>query len=559
VSALTLQVLFDANADAMSTKAQAWLALAEALDNATEDLIHGSRDLEHVWPMGPAAEAARQKSAALRAEASNAYQPCKRIGDALRQHADTVRHLQNLLKDITAEATTAGFQVDIVAGTVVAPQHMYQSAGSGAYVVAQACSSYMWQLDGLLGQANDCDSRTVTVITANLPDAQRGFGSLSLPPVSDATLRSQHGRPPADVHAWWDSLTPEQQDQAIHDHPDLVGALDGVPAADRDAANRAVLDRDITDLNDRKQSLSARQEYILSMADQGRLEELYPGAGNPTGAALAELDHIKDQRSQIDGTLTGANTIKSRLADPNKPAAFLLGFSAADDGRAIVSVGNPDVAHNVVTYVPGTMSDLPSVSGDLQRADIMAADANRFDQSGRTTASVLWLGYDPPDMFNNAGSGSYAEHATHDLQNFESGLRATHDGQASHNTIIGHSYGTTTVGYAAREGNGLAVNDVIFVGSPGVGVDTASDLHIQGTASNVWASTAANDVIRFTGFEDTMRFGENPDNPGFGGRQFTSAPGSWNPVATHSEYWDPHNPSRDNIANIIIGQKDRVH
>jgi hypothetical protein len=43
VSALTLQVLFDANADAMSTKAQAWLALAEALDNATEDLIHGSR------------------------------------------------------------------------------------------------------------------------------------------------------------------------------------------------------------------------------------------------------------------------------------------------------------------------------------------------------------------------------------------------------------------------------------------------------------------------------------------------------------------------------------
>jgi hypothetical protein len=65
VSALTLQVLFDANADAMSIKAQGWLAMAEALDNATENLIRGSRDLEHVWPVGPATEAAHQKSANL--------------------------------------------------------------------------------------------------------------------------------------------------------------------------------------------------------------------------------------------------------------------------------------------------------------------------------------------------------------------------------------------------------------------------------------------------------------------------------------------------------------
>ena len=51
---LTLQVLFDTNTDAIATKAQAWLAMAEALDNATEDLIRGSRDLEDVWPLGPA-------------------------------------------------------------------------------------------------------------------------------------------------------------------------------------------------------------------------------------------------------------------------------------------------------------------------------------------------------------------------------------------------------------------------------------------------------------------------------------------------------------------------
>lgn len=435
---------------------------------------------------------------------------------------------------------------------------MYQQS-TVPQVIAQQCSSYMWQLDGLLRQATELDDRTVTVLNANLPDVQRGFGSLSLPPVSEATLNAQKDRPPADVHAWWNSLTPQQQEQAIRDRPDLVGALDGVPVTDRDTANRTVLDRDIKALTDRRQSLDARQNDILCLADQGRLPELYPAAMNPTGQALAELDDIKKERAHIDGTLTGATTVQDRLNDPHKPAAFLIGFSPADDGRAIVSVGNPDTSDNVVTYVPGTTSDLPSIKTDLERANRMAKDAADYGTGG-TTAAILWLGYDAPDIIPNAGSSSYADNAVHGLQTFESGLRATHDGQPSHNTMIGHSYGTTTVGFAAREGQGLPVNDLIFVGSPGAGVDSASELHIQGNASNVWASTASNDVIRFTGIEDNMRFGENPDNPGFGGRQFTSADGTWyNPVATHSEYWDQGNPSRRNIAYIVTGQGDRVH
>jgi hypothetical protein len=55
VSALTLKVLFDANADAMAATAQGWLAMAEDLDNAAEELIRGSRDRVHVWPMGASA------------------------------------------------------------------------------------------------------------------------------------------------------------------------------------------------------------------------------------------------------------------------------------------------------------------------------------------------------------------------------------------------------------------------------------------------------------------------------------------------------------------------
>jgi hypothetical protein len=48
-------------------------------------------------------------------------------------------------------------------------------------------------------------------------------------------------------------------------------------------------------------------------------------------------------------------------------------------------------------------------------------------------------------------------------------------------------------------------------------------------------------------------------SPGVGGRQFTRADGTWSPIATHSEYWDPHNPSQENMAFIVTGQTDRVH
>ncbi|HEY2763441.1 MAG TPA: alpha/beta hydrolase [Pseudonocardiaceae bacterium] len=76
---------------------------------------------------------------------------------------------------------------------------------------------------------------------------------------------------------------------------------------------------------------------------------------------------------------------------------------------------------------------------------------------------------------------------------FQDGLRATHQGPPSHNTVLGHSYGSTVVGYAARD-HRIVADDVIFVGSPGVGVEHATDLHLP--PSHVWSSHAANDLVR---------------------------------------------------------------
>ena len=548
---LTLKLLWDTSPEAIATRAAAWTDMAEDIDDAAEEVIRGSRDIEDVWPSGPAAGAAE-----LRAEVSNAYNPCRRIGQALREHADTVRALQEQLRGITASAAEAGFDVDIAAGTVTAPQRMYDETTS-PHLVAQQVSGYVGQLQGVLDRAVESDDRCAGTISVNLPDPKAGFGSLSLRPVSRQDLEGQKGRPPRDVHAWWESLTPEQQEQAIQDYPELVGWLDGVPATDRDVANRITLDRNLDDLTSQRTSVTSREEYLKAMAEQGRLPEVYPDSMNPVGSYLTEMDQLEKQREDLDNRLKGPTTIQNRLGDPGRPPALLLGFDPAGDGRAIVSVGDPDTADNVVTYVPGTKADLPGFGGDLERADTMRSDADQYGTGG-STASVVWLGYDAPDNFGYAASNDYAEDAAPALRGFQEGLRATHDGAPSHNTVIGHSYGSTTIGYAAKDGH-LAADDLIFVGSPGVGVDEAADLDFDGGAGNVYASTAKHDIIAGAGLDDTMVHGENPDNPGFGGRRFTSADGDWNhPVDTHSQYWDQGNPSRKNIALIVTGQGGQV-
>ncbi|RZU51264.1 alpha/beta hydrolase family protein [Krasilnikovia cinnamomea] len=568
--AFTLQTLLDADPGRVHIASEAWLAMAADLDDACEDLIRGSRDLPYAWTLGAAADEAQRANRDLVAEASNTEPPARRIGQALRTHADTVRSLQEMARQIAAEATGKGFVVDLAAGTVAAGAAL-ASDSSGGQQLAQAVSSYVQQLQSLIERAVELDASTMNAIQVNLPNPRTGFGTGSPPPVTEAALQAQKGRPPADVKNWWDSLTPQQQEDAIRNYPALVGALNGVPASDRDPANRIVLDRDLLTLRGGIDALNDREQLIKTMADQGRLRELYPNSQNPLGEAADDLKQIGEQRDALTGKLGGALTLQNRLNDPNKPPALLMGFSSADDGRAIVAVGNPDTADNVVTFTPGTTSDVAGIASDLERTDRMALDANRLDRD-KLTSAIFWLDYDAPDAVTNAGSSSYADSGAPTLRDFQTGLRATHDGPPSHNTVLGHSYGSTVVGYAAR--HGLAADDLVFVGSPGVGWTGANGLLVENQIEghdpqvpwqragkqHVYASTSPFDAIDITGLGDVKRFGLDPTNPDFGATNFTTDNKSWyDPVENHSNsYWEQGNPGRTNIAKIVVGKGGQV-
>lgn len=391
-----------------------------------------------------------------------------------------------------------------------APGKVTDSA-SGQRMTALA-QAYATQISQLLGQATALDEDTVRALNAH--QAPTSATDSTRTPVARESIPRQ-GTDPKRVHQWWDSLTLDQQDDQL-------------------TAQRHALDQ--------------REEYLRRLIREGRLNEAYRDASGLVTRDNAdfELAQIDQRQADLDGKLKGLHSIENRLAntDPNQPRAYLIGLSTQADGKAIVSVGNPDTADNILTYVPGTGSDLSKIGGDIRRVDLMARDANGISP-GSQTAVIAWLGYDAPDTIPEAGLDSHADGGVADLSRFQNGLRVTHDGPTpSHNVVLGHSYGTTVVGHTAEQTN-LYADDIIFVASPGV--DAGNYTALGGIPrDHVWATRAEGDPIEYA--LDTRAHGADPAQPGFGGNVFTSDPGG------HSSYWSDRNIARRNIALIVTGQ-----
>jgi hypothetical protein len=293
--------------------------------------------------------------------------------------------------------------------------------------------------------------------------------------------------------------------------------------------------------------------------------------GGTSGEAARLLADAWGRALQGDASEEGKHKLQGLLdidrrlnhASAGKPQAFLLGLDTGGDGKAIVSAGNPDTAANVATYVPGTGADLGKINGDVGRSDKMWAAATT--SGSPSTAVITWLGYDAPDGLTDAASEKYAEGGKAALAGFQDGLRETHQGGPSHNTVMGHSYGSTVVGHAARDG-GIDADELVFVGSPGVGVHTASELHLDGVdqseiGDHVHATVAEHDMIHLANLEFNeydVALGPDPAAADFGGQVFTSAPGTDGfgglSKEAHSEYWEDNNPSLRNLGLIIAGR-----
>ena len=344
---------------------------------------------------------------------------------------------------------------------------------------------------------------------------------------------------PDQAAAAWEGLQPMERQAWIHERAGIVGNTDGIPAVDRDTANRVELPKAISDMESRIQSLEAAKPPPSRMA------------GALRGAWRKEVE------SQTE-ILNGYKAVEQALRNNEDRQLFLMALAKDGNGRAIIAVNNPDTATDVATFIPGTGAKLTGISKDLERSDDMH-DAALY--AGSPSASVIiWHGYDAPQSLAAASRAMYARNGARPLRNFQNGLRAAHHGPPSHNTLIGHSYGTTVIGTAAKDSSGINADDIALVASPGVRAGTASRLKITGVpdgeqGQHVYATTARGDVIRFV---PRPVHGRQPVTREFGAQNFESAPGGWNWIRNHGAYWNLRNPALFNVGRIIAGRGKEV-
>jgi hypothetical protein len=299
------------------------------------------------------------------------------------------------------------------------------------------------------------------------------------------------GADPAAVAAWWDALTPAEHRAWLDAAPQLIGNLDGIPFGTRALANRTAI--------------------------QALVDSLPPG------------DPLLDRLSQflVDG-----------VVDPQRK---IIVFDPRGDGRVAELFGDLGSAEHIAVIVPGMGSTMANFSKGVR------GDAEALWMATPGSAVIAWTGYDAPAGFETGrvwevASSAQAVAGGAALVPFLAGVR-THGSAPT--TLIGHSYGSHTVGQSLLQG--ARVDRVVFIGSPGVGVDHVSQFP-AGAAREYFAGEVKGDPVA-----TLERFGDSPTDPDFGAFAYDAGrPDSLNPIARHSEYFD-EGTALDNLATIVSG------
>ncbi|WP_439427174.1 alpha/beta hydrolase [Micromonospora sp. LA-10] len=523
--------LWRADPGAWSTAGVAWRGLAGPVRGRADALTARIGALRPGWS-GAASAAAQRRIGDLRTDLTDVLPALFEADQVLAEFGARLGAAKARLGAEVARAESGGLLVDRSGAVRPDPARPVSQAGP-AVVDARAGIRGALTLAGAADR--EAARRLAELTTATVT------GWVSVPP----TWRPGPGAGPAEVSRWWAGLSAAERRWLTGREPDRIGRLDGVPATARDQANRLLL-------GDRREQLLVRRLALLRPLPAGPLEA-----------------SRRIRLAGVEAALRGLDRLSERLAAPGLPRAYLLGLDPGGDGRAVVALGNPDRSAAVLTYVPGMTSDLADAPDELGRAARVLQRCAALGP-GEESAAVLWLDYDAPDFLTEAAGARQAEDAGPALHRFQEGLRAAHEGPPARQTVLGHSYGSLVVGAAARD-HGLSADALVFVGSPGVGVDHATGLRMP--AGQVWSSTAPDDVIRLARPPDDLArrallagtplgpalalldphgerlwFGADPSAPGFGGRRFPSAPRG------HTGYWDPDNPALDGMARIVLGR-----
>ena len=389
---------------------------------------------------------------------------------------------------------------------------------------------------------------------------------------------------PSQVATWWNSL-PEDHKQLLMDHrPDDIRHLDGLPAYARDRANRFALDGYFDEKGKYHKGALADAEQEVNDANAKYQAALKKSTDKKLNPALAKIDYTdpevataKREYEQALEKYQDLKAIKSqtdpihRLTNGLAPA-YLLDFNYDEKYHrttAIVSAGNPDTATHVSTVVPGIGTN---VRGDLDYYmdfnDRLREQTKHAGVDPNNVATISYLGYvAPKNSFHDLGivqaaNIGYANRAAPKLAQFEEGLRASANanGHKFLNTLLTHSYGSTTGGKSATLMAPGTVDRLILAGSPGGGVDSIDEYNVP--KEHVYVSAVpSGDFVE--GLGTIIGYGKDPQNlegithlsgDATGSAEYAPLAGKMT-TENHMTYFHEGTRTSQDFANIVAGGK----
>jgi hypothetical protein len=490
---------------------------------------------------GATAEARRHANAAIRQDLDAHGNESLAVARAAGKAADAIEHVQSELRVLRHDAAELQMAIDPLTNKVV-PNATFNGPPIEALIAEMQLQP---RLNAILMQANAIDAELATAI--NMAD-----GDVTIPPgphddrphISDA-LAEPLPDDPKKFNELWNQLTPEEKD-SLYSQDHNVGNHAGMPWDPTDHLGKDHYNR--LHLQELTQQIEAGVDQL-----QRSLDQMLADHNVDDGALYA----LQSQLAAARHSLAGYQAVRADL-DRSDGMSRYLGF-LDDIGHGAVAIGNPDYAKRNGIFVPGTGQDLARLPFSDARAVAMYNAAREADKAlGPKDVSITtWMGYDRPMELSHAAFPDPARAGADELDTFDSGLRASHVGQASIDTVIGHSYGSTLIGAAASGGHHLDADNVIAVGSPGMLVDAAGGLSLD-PGAQVYAMRAANDIIGMAGVVTEWTLGPDPTAPNFGARGLAADPEppgvlGLPSIEAHSSYWDQRNVALANMGAVIAG------
>ncbi len=348
-----------------------------------------------------------------------------------------------------------------------------------------------------------------------------------------------------------------------------VAALPGAPVQERYAANRRLVDENRAELRRHRTELAAAPAAQRAVARSRTLDAINQRIGTLNSLLASRTVAAVDPRT---GERASSHHTRQFLAfDPSGP------------GRAAEVFGDLDTARHVAVLIPGGRNGLDTFNALAVDARLLA------DTAGPDCAVVTWLGYDSVGAGTpSAGGGQHSATSARTrtdasaLRRFLGGLTPCLPPSARL-ILVGHGSGTVLLAAALRAGQ--TADDVVLVGSPGLGtrIRSAADLRpaspgpsAAGTArvpaagsaavpaellpgpvitapraaTRFWALRAPGDAIAYT-----RAFGADPAE--FGDVTRLDTQGGVE-VLGHTRYYTVGSESLDNLARVVAGRLDVV-